>query len=399
MSPHPAQRPRTAAWPLALLLAGLAAGVGARADDDPAVALAVQLQDAFARVADEVFPSVVSITVYSEDADWTPEKLAARHGPGWVESNPEAVLYPGFRRTRGGSGVIVSADGEILTTRDNLLDADGAIARILDVETADNHHLLARVAGAEPTIDLALLRVDAPASIVLVPARFGDSDAVRVGHWAIALGDPWGAERTFQAGTIAARAQRQCYQDQLSRTLLQSSLRLHPESYGGPLVDIHGAVIGINVPRPQAEDAVEDGRGSEYALPINLVTGIYEALSAKGSTASPWLGVSVLELSTVRRRWIEEDRKVVLPETKYYPGSGVWIDNVYAPSPASRAGVRVGDFLVKVDGKFVFSPYDFQKWIYLAGVGKTVRVELFRDGESLELETTLEARPAEAVPR
>jgi serine protease Do len=365
-------------------------------EDHPAVRLAVQLQDAFALVAERVFPSVVGVTVYTEDPDWTPEKLTAAKGPAWLERNREALLYPGFRRSHAGSGVVVSADGHILTTHGNLLDESGAIARIIDIELQGDRHLLARVAGAEPTIDLGVLVVDAPQSVPLEPALLGDSDAVRTGHWAIALGDPAGAERTFAAGTIAAQPQRQCYQDDLSRTLVQSSVRVPSGSHGGPLVNIRGEVIGISVAGPAA--SAGDG-ASAYALPTNLVAGIYEALLAKGSTDSPWLGVSVLELSTLRRRLLEQGREVVLPETKYYPGTGVYIEDVFEPSPASRAGIRVGDFLVKIDGRLVFSPYDFQKWTYLAGIGTKVALELFRDGQTREVQATLEPRPAGAPPR
>ncbi len=366
---------------------------------DSALQLATQIQQAFARVAERTFPSVVSITTFSEDPAWTVEKLSASRGPAWVRSNAEALSYPGFRPTRAGSGVVVSSDGFVLSTHDNVLDSAGGIARIIDVELLDDRHALARVAGAEPTINLALLAIDLPESVVLTPATLGDSDAVQVGHWAIAVGDPYGAERTYATGTISAQAQRRCYQEQLSRTLIQSSVRLHPESYGGPLVNIRGEVVGINVPRPAGDRLVESGSGSEYALPINLVSGIYEALKHKGSTESPWLGISVLELAAARQRFQAEGRHVVLPESKYYPGTGLFVDNVFDPSPASRAGIGVGDFLVKIDGHLIFSPYDFQKRVYLAGVGADLAVEIFRDGASREVRARLEPRPRSATTR
>lgn len=366
---------------------------------DAALELAVQLQEVFARVAERVSPSVVSITTFSVDPEWTQELLQTSRGPAWVQSHAEALLYPGFRPTRAGSGVVVSADGFILSTHDNILDSSGRIARIIDVELPGDRHAPARVTGAEPTINLALLAIEAPESAALTPAALGDSDAAHVGHWAIALGDPHGAERTYSTGTIAAQAQRRCYQEQFSRTLMQSSVRIHPESYGGPLVNIRGEVIGINVPRPAGESLVESALGSEYALPINLVRGIYEALKEKGSSDSPWLGISVLELDAAQRRFAAEGRTVVLPQSKYYPGTGLFVDNVYDPSPASRAGIEVGDFLVKIDGHFLFSPYDFQKWVYLAGVGQSLTAEIFRDGESREVHLTLEARPKSAATR
>lgn len=359
-------------------------------EDDPGLDIALRLQDAFARVAERVRPSVVGIAVYVRDETWTPER-AESEGGGWTESSPEERLYPGFRRIRAGSGFVVTNDGYVLSCHSVVAGIDGERADVIDIELATGEHVLSRLVGIEPTLNLAVLKLGAfpELEVADVPAvAFGDSDQVQVGHWTIALGDPLGAEQTYAVGTLAARAQRQCYQEELSRTLLQSSISIHPESHGGPLVNIRGEVVGINLPRPTLSSLVEAGpHGMAFSLPANLATGIFEALRLTESKQSPWLGFSVLELATIRRRLQRSGETVSLPPT------GVYIDDLFAPSPASEAGVRVGDILSKLDGHRLFSPLDFQRWLYLSGIGREVTLELVRAGETLRLRVAIEERP------
>jgi len=254
--------------------------------------------------------------------------------------------------------------------------------------------VLARLVGAEPTIDLAVLKLEVfskqrpPA---LVPMAIGDSNAVRVGHWTIAVGDPWGPEQTYAVGTLAAPPGRQCYQEDLSGTLMQAALSVHAEAYGGPLVDIRGRVVGMTVPPPGGGGLVP--RASEFALPIHLAMNIYAALKVSESRRSPWLGFSVLELAAVHRRAGDSAKTLRLPRT------GVYIDGLFEPSPASRAGIRVGDCLVAIDGNRLFSVLDFQKWLYLSGIGRTVELEIHRDGKPHTERVTVEERPPDAAPR
>jgi serine protease Do len=368
--------------------------------DDPALALALQIEEAFANAAERILPSVVSVSAFTRDAAWTPERLSERHGPAWVEARAEELLYPGFRRTGAGSGFVVAAEGFVLTCRDAVLDERGEVAELVDVEVAGDRHLVGQVVATEPTVDLAVVQVDlatADPRPELRAAPLGRSEGVRVGQWAIGVGDPAGAERTYAAGVVAARPERQCYQAERSRTLLQASVRVHPESYGGPLVDVRGAVIGMLVPRPGGGEG--SPAGSEYALPIDLALTLYEALRASPTHRSPWLGVSVLDRDAAAKRMRETGRAVPLPDSAYYPGAGVFVDDVFDPSPASRAGFRAGDFIVKMNGKLVFSVADFQRALYLTGVGAALPLELFRDGESVAHTVTLESRPPVAATR
>jgi serine protease Do len=362
---------------------------------DP-LAVALSLQDAFARVAERVLPSVVTVSAFERaEGAQVDAPVPSAEGQAWQVGESEALLYPGFRRTRSGSGFVVSADGLILTCHDNVIQNDERTAPIIDVELPNGRHVLSRLVGAEPTINLAVIALEVVSEHrppQVLPVTIGNDDAVRVGHWTIGVGDPWGPERAYAVGTLAAPADRACYQEQLSATLMQASLTVPPEAYGGPLVNIRGEVVGMLVPSPPGGRAVV--RASEFALPIGLAMNIQNALVVAESRRSPWLGCSVLELAAVYKKY--RDAREPAPAL---PRTGVYIDDVFEPSPASRAGMRIGDSLVSIDGHRLFSVLDFQKWLYLSGIGKTVRLEISRDGRTLELEAPIEERPSAATTR
>jgi S1-C subfamily serine protease len=350
--------------------------------------VAIRLQDAFASVADKVLPSVVNVTSFVR----TQADAKVPDEP-WEVAGAEERMYPGFRRLKSGSGFFVTDDGYLLTGHHVVTLDDGETAEVLDVELPNGRHVLSRLVGAEPTINLAVLKLEVVSEHRpprLTPVTIGDSDAVRVGHWTIAVGDPWGPPRTYAVGTLAAQPQRQCYQEDLTGTLMQASLTVHPEAYGGPLVDIRGRVVGMTVPAARDELLPH---AAELALPINLAINIYKALKLTESRRSPWLGFSVLELAAVTRRGADPAPSVNLPRT------GVYIDDLFDPSPASSAGIRVGDSLVAVDGHRLFSVLDFQKWLYLSGIGRTIELEIYRDGKTLKKKVAVEERPASATPR
>jgi serine protease Do len=379
-----------------MTFASAAPSPSAPADADPGLAVALQLQDAFTRIAERVLPSVVGVTSFVEDPDWTLEKLTAERGMEWIQANAEDLRYPGYRKLRSGSGFLVSDDGYVLSANHVVRDEQGEVAKMVSVELRDGRHVTSRVVGAEPTIDLAvlqLLELTDPAERKVPPVTLGDSDAMQVGHWVIALGNPPGPDVTYAVGTLAARPEQQCYQADLSRTLFQTSVTIPPESYGGPLVDIRGRVIGIDVPAPPRVDLDERGGRSSYALPIGLALNIYEALKVAQSDRSPWIGVSVLDLPGARRRLGSRARAIEFPRT------GIYIDDVFDPSPAFAAGIRPGDFLTGMGTHRVLSVADFQKWLYLGGIGSPVELELFREGKAVKHTVTIEQRPPEATTR
>jgi S1-C subfamily serine protease/mono/diheme cytochrome c family protein len=353
-----------------------------------ALGLALQLQDAFAGVADRVFPRVVGVAAYVRDPAWTLERLRTQHGDGWLAANADAVRHPGFRRERLGSGVLVDDEGVVATASHLVRDASGAPAALVEVELPDEVKVVATVVGAEPMLDLAVLRVVGGTPPAPPPLELGDSNRLQAGHWLIALGDPPGPERTLVTGLVAAAPQRQCYQAMMSATRVQTSLAVGPTALGGPVVDILGRVVGLSIRR---EGALTGAADESAVLPINLVVNLVEALKVARSDRSPWLGVSVLELPALRKKLGDAARAAAVPQT------GVYVDDVFDPSPASRAGVRTGDFLQGLGGHPVLSVGDFQKWLYVAGIGATVDLDLVRDGRAVRLAVPVEERPASAT--
>jgi S1-C subfamily serine protease/mono/diheme cytochrome c family protein len=380
----------------------------------PDLQVALRLQDAFAEVASQAVSSVVGVTglIRRTDGD-APEPGS----DGSWRGGEEERLYPGFRSARSGSGFLVSDDGYILTTHHLLTDDAGELVDAVDIELHDGRHEIARIVGTEPTIKLGILKLEQlPGRTLpeLRPARIGTSESVRVGHWAIALGNPAGPGTSFAVGTLSSRPERQCYQEELTATLMQASLGIPVGGYGGPLTNIEGEVVGVMVPGPGSEfpELVRTSRSLEFALPIDLAVAIYEPLKLRESRKSPWLGFSVLELGAVRLRQPEANPGGESPATgsvsrrrlrsslgSQYPRLGVYIDDVFEPSPAAAADVRIGDTLLSIDGNVLVSVGDFQKWLYLSGIGRTIELEIYRDGQTLEKRVTVEERPESARPR
>lgn len=358
---------------------------------------ALALQDAFAAVAERVFPSIVTVSAYVREPEVAPVEAGAAPTKGaWVKQIDHD--YPGFRRIGSGSGVILSAEGDILTNRHFLLQENGEPADLVDVETVDNRHTLCRVVGMEPTLNLAVLAFEVFSQENpprCAPIAFGNSFDLRPGHWAISVGDPFGPEKFFAPGVFASNASRECYQEQLTATYLQAAVLGHPGAYGGALVNLRGEFVGLLTPRGVALGAAAaPATGIELALPSNIIQGLYRTIKRNESFRSPWLGTAVMSIGELRRSLGAQAFDALAR-----PRVGIYVENVFAPSPAADAGVQVGDFLVSLDGVLIGSPLDFQKQLYLAGIGGTVRLELFRAGETYTREIVVLERPAEAVTR
>jgi S1-C subfamily serine protease len=360
---------------------------GPAAEATGGLGLALQMQDAFASVAERVFPRVVGVGAYVRDPAWTDQRVRTERGDGWMVANADLFRHPGFRRVRTGSGFLIDDAGFAVTADHLVRDDAGALLPLVEIELPGETRVPCAVVGAEPMLDLAVLQIAQGSPPALPPLELGDSDRMQAGHWLIALGDPPGPDRSFDVGLVAMSPQRQCYQATLSATRLQSSLAVRPGGLGGPVVDIFGHVVGMSIRGGTSADAVP----ASGVLPISLVLNLFEALKVARSHRSPWLGISVLELPALRRQLGARAHTVAMPPT------AVYIDDVFAPSPASRAGVRPGDFLVGLGGHPIRSVGDFQTWLYVTGVGATAELALVRDGKPLALRAPVEVRPAEAT--
>jgi serine protease Do len=364
---------------------------------------AFEVQRAFTSVAKQVMPSVVTVRGYvRKSSDKDAVASPAQKPSGWVAIEARSVDYEGYQLVSAGSGFFMSQDGDILTALQALKLKDGSLVDLVDIEAQDGARAIAEIVGVEPTLNLAVLH-----GVVFLnwfqpaaqPLAIGDSEAMEVGEWTLAFGDPAGPQKYFGNGVLAAKPARDCYQELLISAYMQTSMRVPQQAYGGPLVNLRGELVGITIPlEVDASLGIEGANLQEecsYALPSKILTGLYESIRKTRSFKSPWFGFAVMSRAEIAKaKGFEAFQKMNKPKT-----GGILIESVFSPSPAEAAGVKPGDFLVRFDGKEITAPVEFQRSLYLSGIGHKAKLEFFRDGELLTKEIVIEQRPAEAKPR
>lgn len=310
------------------------------------------LSKAFREVAKELAPSVVAVTTVDR---------APFAGQNPMVAPPGAVPPQRFGK---GSGVIISADGFILTNFHVVRGADE-----ITIKLTDQRELAATVIGVDPDTDLAVLKVDAAN---LVAARFGDSDGIEPGEWVLALGNPFGLEQTLTAGIISAKG-RSGMGLATYENFLQTDAAINPGNSGGPLVDLDGRVVGINTAISSSDGG---NHGIGFAIPAAMAHGIANELIERGHILRGWLGVGVAPVLRGER---------VMP--------GAVLSFVAPETPAWRAGLRTGDLVLKLDGHSVETPSDFIRVIGERAPQSEIIVTALRQGRSIETTAVLGQRP------
>lgn len=357
------------------------------------------LQQDLVALARRVLPSIVTVRAFVRGDAQAAGGPGAATPPtaGWVAASSDQHDYPGFVAHGGGSGFFVGEDGDVLTALQPLQVDGDRLVDLVEIESADGHRAIAEVVGIEPTLHLAVLRRAVSESVAPTEARalpFGDSEALEPGSLLFGCGDPPGPERCFAPGLLVAKPSRDCYQELMSATYMQASMLVPDGAIGGPLVDLDGRVVGILSRMDVPGVASAPSSGSAWALPSKLLTGLYESIRAAGTTMSPWLGFAVMS-----RAEIAATRGFAAFQQLSKPPHGILIENVFTPSPAETAGLRPGDFLTHFDGVEIHQPVQFQRQLYLAGVGREVTLTFWRAGEPFTKQLVVERRPAEATPR
>ena len=325
------------------------------------------MRSPFALVADKVMPAVVSITA----------QKSFEHPP--IEGDDMFRFFPrerGLRRDMqmpgAGSGFVISADGYVLTN-------NHVIAEASEVEVflpGDDNGYAAEIIGQDPSTDLALLKID-PRGARLDYLRFADSDLVSVGDYAIAIGNPLGQlAGSLTVGVISAKGRSDLqiqggtprYQD-----FFQTDAAINFGNSGGPLVDIHGRVIGVNT----AINA--SGQNIGFTIPSNLARKITTQLRENGRVVRGYLGVRMENVT----RDLAEGRDMAV-------SSGVIIREVIENTPAERGGVKVGDVVYEFNGEPVRTDNDLQWKVADAPVGEKAVIKVHRDGRDVTLEVVLD---------
>lgn len=354
---------------------GQAPGTGAGAQDMARVhELMQEISQAFEGAADKVSGFVVPIfaeQVVQQGQGSPDDPLRDYFGDDFLKRFFGFSPQPQKRTVHSlGSGVIVSPDGHILTNNHVVAGADK-----LTVILADKKKYDATVIGTDPLTDVAVIKIGAQD---LPSAVLGDSDAVKVGQWVIAVGNPFQLLRTVTHGIISAKGRSSvglaAYED-----FIQTDAPINPGNSGGALADLDGNVIGIN----SAISSPTGGNvGLGFAIPINMARSIMAELLSKGRVIRGYLGLTGQDI----------DDSLVKPlglkDTK-----GALISDITPDSPAEKAGIKPGDVIVEFDGKDVASSQDIHNLAAKTPPGTKVRIGVLRNGERVDLDAVMGERP------
>ena len=257
-----------------------------------------------------------------------------------------------------GSGFIIDADGHILTNNHVVADADA-----IKVKLADDRELEAKVVGTDPPTDLALLKVEAED---LHPIELGDSAALEVGDWVLAIGNPFGLPRTVSAGIVSAKGRANVgivdYED-----FIQTDAAVNPGNSGGPLVDLEGRVIGINTAIASRTGGYD---GIAFAIPVDMAKTVVEQLRGDGKVVRGHLGIMISELS-----------KELADSFDFEGKHGILVQDVVDGGAADKAGIESGDIITKLDGDAATTVPAFRGAVARKKPGASVQIELWRDGK------------------
>lgn len=268
----------------------------------------------------------------------------------------------------GGTGIIIKANGVILTNN-HVIDG----AETIKVKLADGREFDGRVKGSDPRSDLALVTIDAKD---LPTVKLGDSDNTKVGEWVIAMGNPYGFDYTVTAGIISAKGRKVTDSDRFE-DFLQTDASINPGNSGGPLLNLDGEVIGINTM------IAGIGTGIGFAIPSTLAQSIADQLLTSGKVVRPWMGVGIQPVTQEMAQSLGIDAQK----------GGAIVNQVQPGSPAEKAGMQRGDVVVKVENEKISDADDLVRAVQTRKVGEELKVVVIRDNKEKTLKVTTEAMP------
>lgn len=343
--------------------------------DSEALSSAQLTQRAFRNIAKSLGPAVVSINA---------TRLVAYRNPYSDMFDDEFFRHFFGRRRRSprnrkrkapalGSGFVIDKKGYLLTNYHVVRQANE-----IKVIFPDGREYKARLVGTDRETDIALLKIDPKGDIPVV--TLGDSDKLQVGDWAIAIGNPFGLPGTFTVGVVSSRSRG----DKVGlpyQNFIQTDTAINPGNSGGPLVNIEGEVVGINT---MIYTRSGGNLGIGFSIPINIAKDVVKSLLKKGYYERGYLGIRPAPVK-------EKMRKALKLKNK----QGVLVNSVLDDTPASRAGMKDGDVILKINGRDIESVPQLMRYVASLPVGKTVEVVVLRNWKRVTLRLKIGKRPTE----
>ncbi|MCH7622463.1 MAG: trypsin-like peptidase domain-containing protein [Nitrospinae bacterium] len=312
-----------------------------------------ELEQALVSLADKVRPAVVSLSPY------VPPSPSVRRQGSLNKRRP----------TNAGAGVIIDGKNGFIVTNSHVVRNSDKI----QVTLFGGKKVVGRVVGSDDDTDLAVVRI--PVESTLPSVQFGDSSRLKVGQMVIAVGNPYGLHETMTLGIISGLNRENI---NLSRyeDFIQTDASINPGNSGGPLLNIRGQVIGINTA------IINYAQNIGFSIPSNIVKRITTQLIENGEVSRGWMGVGI-DMVTPQ----------IAAKAHLQEGKGVLINSVFEGDPAERAGLRVGDIILKIGGIAVNSPTRMIRIVGVISPGQTVHLDILRDGKSQIIPVKLENYP------
>ena len=368
---HPFKKMTIVLWSLLCLMVGFSAItlIGPLpASEAQTSTVLPSAPDSFAPLVKRISPSVVNISTVKTVKG--PGQMPSPFGPNdpfkdFFDRYFGDRMPRDFKQQALGTGFIIDKDGYILTNNHVVEKSDD-----IKVKLANDKEFKAKIIGKDPKTDLALIKIDPDKS--LVPLPLGNSDDLEVGDWVIAIGNPFGLGNTVTTGIVSAKFRNigaGSYDN-----FIQTDASINPGNSGGPLLNTSGEVIGINT---LIFSQTGGNIGIGFAIPINMAKDLLPQLK-EGKVVRGWLGVMIQEITT------ELKEKLDLKDEK-----GALVADVPMGGPAEKAGIKRGDVIVSFDGKEIKAMKELPYLVASTPVGKTVIVEVIRDGKKMRFEVRI----------
>ncbi len=331
------------------------------------------------QVVEKVGPAVVRIdssrTVTSEVPDAFNDPFFRRFFGGELPTSPEKRVERGT-----GSGFIINADGQVLTNAHVVNNAD-----TVTVTLKDGRRFKGRVMGVDPVTDVAVVKIEANN---LPSVTIGDSDRLKPGEWAIAIGNPLGLDNTVTSGIISAtgRTSSQVGVPDKRVDFIQTDAAINPGNSGGPLLNATGEVVGMNTA------IIQGAQGLGFAIPINTARNIASQLATTGKVEHPYLGIQMVTLTPEIKKEIDSNPKNSLSVSE---DRGILVVKVMPNSPAAKAGLQSGDVIQKINSQSVTDAGNVQRLVEKSAVGSNLQLDLSRRGQNLNLTVKTAAFPVQ----